>query len=522
MHKKLPDIKILAGLWRYVWPAALLLYLSYFFYRWIGVYVSGILGNIAESVLNGSELERMFLLKLALAFLCALVLMPGIDLLTNVLLFRKGLQYEAKVTETVFSKDAEQIGMLQSNEWMARIFDDPLEWRQMALVTPMRILADGTVFVIAWIQLISLDVILALLFLAGGIAAFAIQRLFEKMSIRIQEGDRAYEDRKTMYQMEMLQSHQLWVKQRLAGMWESKMSLFFHAFLKKQRKRWMAAAGIDAAQRAAVFGALLGAMAYAIVRIQEGSLTAGTFVTVYFLVIQVRTMAESIFKSAQEMRGYRAQEDRMRFLLEKKEQKGTSPIPDWKCLWGRQLSYRYIGQEAGTAPVDIMLKRGELIHLKGENGSGKTTLLRMLCGLFPSKNGEVYLDEKRLEELDTTVWRSKIAYMQQFPDIFMGSVKENVRIGNLRLTEEKLDRILERTGLAELADRELCGMSGELSGGEMKRIEAARMLARMEQAELLIFDEPFEQLDSSGRILIEDWLKDEKKSRILVTHGAEG
>lgn len=521
MGKKMPDFKILAGLWKYVWPAALLLYLSYFFYRWIGVYVSGILGNIAEGVLNGGELDSRFPLRLALAFLCALVLMPGIDLLTNVLLFRKGLQYEAKVTENVFSKDAEQIGMLQSNEWMARIFDDPLEWRQMALVTPMRILADGTVFVIAWVQLISLDIVLALLFLAGGIFAFVIQHLFEKMSVRIQEEDRDYEDRKTMYQMEMIQSHPFWVKQRSAGMWESKMKSLFHTFKKKQKKRWIAAAGIDAVQRAVLVGTLLGAMAYALVRIQEGSLTAGTFVTVYFIMLQVRTMTESIVRGAQEMRGYRAQEDRMRFLLEKREQKGTLPIPEWRCLSGRQLSYQYVGQETGTAPVDFSLKRGEFVHLKGENGSGKTTLLRILCGLFPSKNGDVSLDEKRLDELDNTAWRSRIAYMQQFPDIFTGSVKENVRIGNLNLTEEKLNQILEQTGLTELADRELCGISGELSGGEMKRIEAARMLARMEQAELLIFDEPFEQLDGSGRSLIEKWLKDEKKSRILVTHGAE-
>ncbi|MDE6916367.1 MAG: hypothetical protein K2P39_06175, partial [Lachnospiraceae bacterium] len=218
MNKKMPDFKIVAGLWKYAWPAAALLYLSYFFYRWIGVYVSGILGTIAQSVWNGSELYRAFPLRLALAFLCALVLMPGIDLLTNILLFRRGLRYEAGVTETVFCKDAEQIGMLQSNEWMSRIFDDPLVWRQMALVTPMRILGDGTVFVIAWVQLISLDVVLALLFLAGGIFAFAIQRIFEKMSARIQEEERAYEDKKTMYQMEMLQAHPFWVKQRLADM----------------------------------------------------------------------------------------------------------------------------------------------------------------------------------------------------------------------------------------------------------------------------------------------------------------
>ncbi|MDE6918197.1 MAG: ABC transporter ATP-binding protein/permease, partial [Lachnospiraceae bacterium] len=308
--------------------------------------------------------------------------------------------------------------------------------------------------------------------------------------------------------------------QRLADMWESKMRLFFQTFLTKQKKGWVAAAGIDVVQRAAVLGALLGAMAYAIVRIQEGSLTAGTFVTVYFLVMQVRTMAESIFRSAKEMRGYRAQEDRMRFLLEKREQKEAALVPEWQCLSGRQLSYQYAGQESATEPVDFMLKRGEFVHLKGENGSGKTTLLRILCGLFPSKSGEVYLDKKRLDEVDSAAWRSKIAYMQQFPDIFVGSVKENVRIGNLDLTEEELDQILEQTGLSQLADREVCGMSGELSGGEVKRIEAARMLARMKQAELLIFDEPFEQLDESGRRLIEGWLKDERKSRILVTHAA--
>lgn len=64
------------------------------------------------------------------------------------------------------------------------------------------------------------------------------------------------------------------------------MRMLFQCFFKQiQKKGLVIAAGIDVVQRIAVLGALLGAVAYGIMKIQGGSLTAGNFVTIYFLVV---------------------------------------------------------------------------------------------------------------------------------------------------------------------------------------------------------------------------------------------
>ena len=160
---------MLKDIWKIMWPAALPLYLSYFYYRFVGVYTSGLLGQIMDLLLyrNGNLADSRLFLKLALAFLFSLLLMPSVDFLTNIVIFRKGLRYEASVVDRIFRKDYEAFGSCQSAEWAARVSSDPLTYRNMAILAPVRLLADGTVFLTALYASLRRDARLALLLTAG-------------------------------------------------------------------------------------------------------------------------------------------------------------------------------------------------------------------------------------------------------------------------------------------------------------------------------------------------------------------
>lgn len=160
---------MLKDIWKIMWPAALPLYLSYFYYRFVGVYTSGLLGQIMDLLLyrNGNLADSRLFLKLALAFLFSLLLMPSVDFLTNIVIFRKGLRYEASVVDRIFRKDYEAFGSCQSAEWAARVSSDPLTYRNMAILAPVRLLADGTVFLTALYASLQRDARLALLLTAG-------------------------------------------------------------------------------------------------------------------------------------------------------------------------------------------------------------------------------------------------------------------------------------------------------------------------------------------------------------------
>ena len=172
---------MLKDIWKIMWPAVLPLYLSYFYYRFVGVYTSGLLGQIMDLLLyrNGNLADSRLFLKLALAFLFSLLLMPSVDFLTNIVIFRKGLRYEASVVDRIFRKDYEAFGSCQSAEWAARVSSDPLTYRNMAILAPVRLLADGTVFLTALYASLRRDARLALLPTAGIWLSIAL-RFYDK------------------------------------------------------------------------------------------------------------------------------------------------------------------------------------------------------------------------------------------------------------------------------------------------------------------------------------------------------
>lgn len=518
MHRK--DWETAKALWNKMWPAALMLYISYFLYRWIGVYTSQLIGEISDRLIyRGMVLDFKFLGEFAAAFFITLLLLPAINFLTNIFIFRRGLRYEAYVIGRVFQRDYESFLNHPSEEWMSRISEEPLRYRQMAVITPVRIVADSTVFVIAAVTLARTDLFLGLLLTGGVWLSVSFQFFFRKRNSRFMEENRAYQDEVKRYQVEMVREHAFW---RSYGCQESMPEhmgeRYKKHYVRTRKAEAVLAARVDFLQKAAVIGLFVVSLFYGFAQIDQGHMTAGNFIEVYFLILQVRAMADSILSNAQLLRGYKALEERMQELTRGEEQNGNRRIEKWKQISFQNVSYFYPGTQQGMPERDFSLQRGEFVKLAGENGSGKTTLLKLLCGLFPGKNSKIWIDESCLSDVDLEHWREKIGYVQQFPDIFPGMVGENVQIGNRKATQEQLEAVLEKVGLKRLGNRYLKGGKDELSGGEIKRIELGRILLRLKTCDLLLLDEPFENLDEDGRKVVRELLSCENKSRVLVSH----
>lgn len=512
--------EMLKAIWSKMWPAAFMLYISYFLYRWIGVYISRQLGQISDFLIyQGTLPDWKWFGELAVTFLCTLFLLPAVDYLTNVFVFRKGLSYEASVIGRVFRRDYGSFLTHHSGEWMSKISGEPLQYRQMAVITPTRIAADCTVFIIAAAALIQADLLLGILLTVGVWVSVSIQILWRKSSNRFLEENRDYQDEVKRYQIEMTRAHSFWKSYGCQESLPKKMRALYQGHYDRIQKREYAfVARTEFLQRAVVIILFVGSLFYGLVRIEQGRMTAGSFVSVYFLILQVRIMADSILSNVQLLRGYRALEGRMKELIQGEEQSGAKEIGEWEQLSFQKVSFFYPGTKQGMPERDFLVRRGEAVKLAGENGSGKTTLLKLLCGLFPGENDKIMVDECPLAELDITCWREQIGYVQQFPDIFPGTVEENVRIGNWRATQAQVDEVLEKVGLKKMSARCLKGTREELSGGEIKRIELGRILLRGEQCRLLLLDEPFENLDACGRETVEELLRYEHVGKVLVSH----
>ena len=145
--------------------------------------------------------------------------------------------------------------------------------------------------------------------------------------------------------------------------------------------------------------------------------------------------------------------------------------------------------------ITLRLDIGRLVVVTGPNGGGKTTLAKLIAGIQVPSAGRILFDGQDITDLDVTA-RAKagIAYAFQQPVRFKGlAVRDLLELAAGRsLSELELCDLLGKVGLCaqEYIDREL---DASLSGGEIKRIEIASVLAR--GAKLSIFDEPEAGID---------------------------
>ena len=154
------------------------------------------------------------------------------------------------------------------------------------------------------------------------------------------------------------------------------------------------------------------------------------------------------------------------------------------------------GQTDILRGIDLTIPDNKFVVITGPNGGGKTTLAKAIMGLVKTNGGQILWNGTDITDLSITE-RAKlgISYGFQQPPRFKGlKVRDLLELasGNKKLTRDECCSYLNRVGLcaADYVDREV---DASLSGGEVKRIEIATILAR--PGGLLIFDEPEAGID---------------------------
>lgn len=172
--------------------------------------------------------------------------------------------------------------------------------------------------------------------------------------------------------------------------------------------------------------------------------------------------------------------------------------------------------------VSLTAKDGKLVVVTGPNGGGKTSLAKLVAGLHTQTSGKIIFDGKDISNLNITERaRLGIAYAFQQPVRFKGlTVRDLLEIAaGHELNEDELCDLLGRVGLCadEYIGREL---DSGLSGGEMKRVEIASVLAR--RAPLCIFDEPEAGIDLWSFARLVETFQDLRASRqstlLVISH----
>jgi len=164
----------------------------------------------------------------------------------------------------------------------------------------------------------------------------------------------------------------------------------------------------------------------------------------------------------------------------------------------RALTHRFAGG-GGISDVDLVLAGGTFTVMTGPVGAGKTTLLRALLGLLRPQSGEIWWNGELVERPDLWMVPPRSAFTAQVPRLFTASLEENVLLGLPGGRSQALAAARAAALEPDLAQLESgldtsVGPRGmRLSGGQVQRVAAARMLVR--EAALLVFDDLSSALD---------------------------
>ena len=171
--------------------------------------------------------------------------------------------------------------------------------------------------------------------------------------------------------------------------------------------------------------------------------------------------------------------------------------------------------------INFQINEGQTLGLLGPNGCGKTTTIGMLLGLIKPSNGQIFIDEKNLENLNREKVLSKINFASPYVELPKKlTVRENLEIyGRLYGVKDLKNRIFDITDDLNLGSF-INKRTGELSSGQKNRVSLAKSL--INKPKILFLDEPTASLDPDigdfVRKYIEEYKSKNKITILLASH----
>ena len=163
------------------------------------------------------------------------------------------------------------------------------------------------------------------------------------------------------------------------------------------------------------------------------------------------------------------------------------------------LSYAQAGEES-LSDISFSVKKGETIGIIGGTGSGKSSLVHLIPRFYDATSGEIFLLGRPVKEWDRETLRQKVGIVMQKVQVFSGTIRSNLLMGNEGAGEEEMWQALRAAQAEEFVRKKSEGLDESveqggrnLSGGQKQRLTIARALVR--KPEILILDDSSSALD---------------------------
>ncbi len=251
-----------------------------------------------------------------------------------------------------------------------------------------------------------------------------------------------------------------------------------------------------------------------------GDLTTGELTSLFSYVMNILMslmMMSSIFVM---LTMSKASADRIAEVINEKSSLNNGPDPVYDVPDGsidfNHVSFSYTGNKSRCVlkNIDCHIRSGETIGIIGGTGSAKSTLVSMIPRLYDVTEGSVYVGGRDVRDYDIETLRNSVAMVLQKNVLFSGTIKENLRWGDLNASDEDIERVCRQAQADEFIrqfpdgyDTYIEQGGTNVSGGQKQRLCIARAL--LKKPKILILDDSTSAVDTRTDSLIRKAFREE-------------
>jgi len=250
------------------------------------------------------------------------------------------------------------------------------------------------------------------------------------------------------------------------------------------------------------------AMILAAYHVSENKMTLGDFALVNAYMMQIFMPLNFLGFVYREMKGSMVNIENMFKLLREQPEISDADAaqtlhPGNATIRFDRVSFYYHAERPILRNVSFTVEPRQRVALVGSSGSGKSTTARLLFRFYDVKEGAIYIGDQDIRSLTLNSLRATMAFVPQDTVLFNASIVDNIRYGDIRASDERVQKAIDMAHLREFihslpqGENTLVGERGlKVSGGEKQRIAIARAL--LKNPSILVFDEATSSLDSAA------------------------
>ena len=189
------------------------------------------------------------------------------------------------------------------------------------------------------------------------------------------------------------------------------------------------------------------------------------------------------------------------------------------------VNFAYEEDDLVLHDFNLHVKRGETIALVGPTGGGKSTIVNLLCRFFEPTSGSICIGGQEYRQLSLKAIQSRIGIVLQTPHLFSGSIRENIRYGNLSASDTDIENAAKLAGAHDFIVNFDKGYNDEVGeGGNMLSVGQKQLIslsrAVLRQPEIFIMDEATSSVDTITEALIQKGMENLMKGRtsFVIAH----